>query len=184
MTQTVSAKSAFYAGSFDPLTNGHLSVIYKAIQAFDRLVIAVGYNPGKTQFLPVDLRVELIEKAIAASDLPAADKAKISVTSFSEQYQVSAAVAHGCGCLVRGIRNTRDFEEENLLATVNETICIDLGLPKLHTHLFNAEADKVGVSSSMIKAMLGFQGWEIAVKRYVPEAVLEALIRRHANPGS
>ena len=177
----VSAKNAFYAGSFDPLTNGHLSVIYKAIQSFDRIVIAIGYNPSKTQFLPLDIRLTFIRDAIAASSLTAEQKNKITVTSFSEIYQVSAAVEHGCGSLVRGIRNTKDFEEENLLATVNESLCLDLGLPRLQTHLFNAEADKVGISSSMVKAMIGFEGWETALKRYVPETVLNALIDNHTR---
>ncbi|HEY1096736.1 MAG TPA: pantetheine-phosphate adenylyltransferase [Alphaproteobacteria bacterium] len=179
--QQVSAKAAFYAGSFDPLTNGHLSVIGKAIESFDRIVIAIGYNPNKTHFLPVDIRLDLIKKAIAAADnLTPEQKSKIAVTSFSDIYQVSAAVAHGCGSLIRGMRNTKDFEEENLLATVNESLCEDLGLPRLQTHLFNAEADKVGVSSSMVKTMIGFEGWEAAVKRYVPPVVLEALVKNHA----
>lgn len=178
----VSAKNAFYAGSFDPLTNGHLSVIQKATQAFDKLVVAIGYNPKKQEFLPLQTRLDLLKQAITQStDLTAEQKAKISVASFSDIYQVSAAAEHGCGVLVRGIRNTKDFEEENLLATVNESLCEDLGLPRLHTHLFNAEADKVGISSSMVKAMLGFKGWEIALKRYVPDVVLQALIKHLAD---
>lgn len=173
----VSAKNAFYAGSFDPLTNGHISVIHKAVQAFDKVVVAIGYNPKKQEFLPLQVRIDLLKQAIAQSNVLTADqKAKITITSFSDIYQVSAAAEHGCGVLVRGIRNTKDFEEENLLATVNESLCEDLGLPRLHTHLFNAEADKVGISSSMVKAMLGFQGWELALKRYVPDVVLQALI--------
>lgn len=176
---SVSAKHAFYAGSFDPLTNGHLSIIAKAVQAFDRVVVAIGYNPNKKHYyLPLDVRLNLLHVAIAETDDLSPDhKAKITVTSFSDIYQVSAAAEHGCGTLVRGIRNTKDFEEENLLATVNESLCTDLGLPRLHTHLFNAEADKVGISSSMVKAMIGFKGWESALVRYVPPAVLQALIK-------
>jgi pantetheine-phosphate adenylyltransferase len=178
----ISAKNAFYPGSFDPLTNGHLSVIHKALDVFDHLVIAIGYNPKKTQFLPVDTRLQIIEKSISQSTiLTSAQKERIKIVSFTDMYQVSAAVQHGCGTLLRGLRNTRDFEEESLIATVNETLYKDLNLPPLHTHLFHAEADKVGISSSMVRAMVGFTDWEIALKRYVPQATLDVLIAHHTG---
>lgn len=181
VSPSVSPKAAFYAGSFDPLTNGHLSVIFKAIQSFDRMVIGIGYNPNKKEFLPLETRISMIREAIQQSDQLKDHADKITVISFSDTYTVSAAVANGCGALVRGLRNTNDFEEENLLATVNETLCEDLGLPRLQTHLFNADADKVGISSSMVKNMIGFTGWEKAVKRYVPAIVLEKLVEKYAT---
>jgi pantetheine-phosphate adenylyltransferase len=177
---SVSPKNAFYAGSFDPLTNGHLSIVHKAVELFDTLVIGVGYNPKKTQFLPISTRLAIINQSIADSDiLTTEQKNRITVMSFSDIYQVSAAVQHGCGTLLRGLRNTKDFEEESLLATVNETLYKDLNLPQLQTHLFHAEADKVGISSSMVRAMIGFTGWETALKRYVPAATLNALIAHY-----
>lgn len=177
---SVSAKNAFYAGSFDPLTNGHLSIIHKALDVFDFLVIGIGHNPKKTQFLPVETRLDIITQSIAqSSTLTAEQKQRITIIAFSDMYQVSAAVQHGCGTLLRGLRNTRDFEEESLIATVHETLYKDLNLPRLQTHLFHAEADKVGISSSMVRAMIGFTGWETALKRYIPQPALDVLIAHH-----
>ncbi len=172
----LSAKNAFYAGSFDPLTNGHLSVIEKAVKSFDRLVVAIGNNPNKKDLFPMDVRLDLIKRSIDTSPIASELQTKIQIISYTD-YSVSAAIAYGCGSLVRGVRNIKDFEEENLLSTLNDSICDDLKLPRLQTHLFIADADKVGISSSMVKMMIGFPGWEIALRRYVPHIVLERLIQ-------
>jgi pantetheine-phosphate adenylyltransferase len=175
---SISAKNAFYAGSFDPVTNGHLSIIQKSVQAFDRVVVAIGYNPSKKEMFSVDERIVMINQAIAGSTISAADQKKIEVIAYTN-YSVMASIAHGCGSMVRGVRNMKDFEEENLLSTLNDSICDDMNQPRLQTHLYIADADKVGISSSIIKTMIGFPGWETTVKRYVPETVLKKLIEEY-----
>ena len=122
--------------------------------------------------------MELIRQSLQTSDIIKAAENKIQIISYAD-YSVSAAIEHGCGSLVRGVRNIKDFEEENLLATLNDSICDDLKLPKLQTHLFIADPDKVGISSSMVKMMIGFPGWETAIKRYVPDVVLQQLIKHY-----
>ncbi len=103
---------ALYPGSFDPVTNGHLDVLERALAVFDRVVVAVLANPRKTPLLPVETRVVVLETAIRDAGI---DADHASVTTF-DGLTVEAARANGARWLVRGLRAISDFEAEGQLA--------------------------------------------------------------------
>ena len=102
---------ALFQGSFDPFTRGHESIVMRALSIFDEVVIAVVHNSQKHGFLPVDLRARLIEDAFKG-------ESRVKVVC-SEGLTVNIAKEVGACCLLRGVRNTIDFEYEKGNAEVN-----------------------------------------------------------------
>jgi pantetheine-phosphate adenylyltransferase len=156
-------KVALYPGSFDPVTNGHLDVVERALGLFDRVVIAVLANPRKTPLLPVATRVAVIEAAVAEAGLPA-DRA--TVITF-DGLTVDAAHAHGADAIVRGLRAVSDFETELQLAHNNRRLA-----PDIDTVFFMTAAEYGYVSSSLVKEIAAFGG---SVAGLVPAAAVTAL---------
>jgi len=156
-------KVALYPGSFDPVTNGHLDVVERALGLFDRVVIAVLANPRKTPLLPVATRVAVIEAAVAEAGLPA-DRA--TVITF-DGLTVDAAHAHGAAAIVRGLRAVSDFETELQLAHNNRRLA-----PDIDTVFFMTAAEYGYVSSSLVKEIAAFGG---SVAGLVPAAAVTAL---------
>ncbi|HXI44894.1 MAG TPA: pantetheine-phosphate adenylyltransferase [Candidatus Acidoferrales bacterium] len=156
-------KVALYPGSFDPVTNGHLDVVERALGLFDRVVIAVLANPRKTPLLPVATRVAVIVAAVAEAGLPA-DRA--TVITF-DGLTVDAAHAHGAAAIVRGLRAVSDFETELQLAHNNRRLA-----PDIDTVFFMTAAEYGYVSSSLVKEIAAFGG---SVAGLVPAAAVTAL---------
>jgi pantetheine-phosphate adenylyltransferase len=156
-------KVALYPGSFDPVTNGHLDVVERALGLFDRVVIAVLANPRKTPLLPVATRVAVIEAAVAEAGLPA-DRA--TVITF-DGLTVDAAHAHGAAAIVRGLRAVSDFETELQLAHNNRRLA-----PDIDTVFFMTAAEYGYVSSSLVKEIAALGG---SVAGLVPAAAVTAL---------
>jgi len=152
-----------YAGSFDPLTIGHLWMIEQGVQLFDHLIVAVGVNPDKRYSFPLDDRLAMLRESTAT--LP-----KHSVASFSNLYLIDYARSVGATHILRGIRSAGDYEFERTMRNINgdldENICTVFLMPP---------RDIAELSSSMIKGLIGPQGWEEIVRRYVPVPVFEAL---------
>ncbi len=130
---------AIYAGSFDPITAGHLAIIRRAARLFDHLRVLVAVNPDKRGLFTLAERLELVRAAIGP--LP-----HVSVDA-TEGYVVEYARAIGAACLVRGVRGAEDADAETRLARLNEALA-----PELPTLLLPAESSWVGVSSSDLKA--------------------------------
>lgn len=107
-------RKALYAGSFDPFTVGHQSIVDRALSLFDSVVIAIGDNSAKQALIPVEERRAAIE-ALYASD------PRVEVIIYSG---LTADVARTAGCthLLRGVRSTQDFEYERQLADANRNI--------------------------------------------------------------
>lgn len=133
---------AFYAGSFDPFTIGHLSIARRALELFDSIVIGIGYNEKKRYEVPVEERMEQI-RAIFKDDN------RVRIISYTG---LTAEVAReeGVGVLVRGVRNTVDFEKEKELADINLKV---FGMP---TVMIPAEPELSYVSSSMVRELKHF----------------------------
>lgn len=133
---------AFYAGSFDPFTIGHLSIARRALELFDSIVIGIGYNEKKRYEGAVEERMEQI-RAIFKDDN------RVRIISYTG---LTAEVAReeGAGVLVRGVRNTADFEKEKELADINLKV---FGLP---TVMIPAEPELSYVSSSMVRELKHF----------------------------
>lgn len=98
-----SSHSAIYAGSFDPLTNGHMSVLRAGLALFDAVTIAIGVHPGKTPLFSFDERKAMITEALQSSHL---DAARVSVTAF-DGLVVDAARAAGAVAMLRGLRDRK-----------------------------------------------------------------------------
>lgn len=159
-------KVAVYPGSFDPITNGHLDVIARAADVFDRVVVAVLGNPRKTPLLPVDERVAVIREAIAADDALAG---RVEVATF-DGLTVTFCHEVGAGFLVRGLRAIADFELELQLAHNNHQLA-----PDVDTVFFMTSLEHSYVSSSLVKEIALFGG---DVSSMLPPAAAAALAAR------
>lgn len=130
---------AIYAGSFDPITEGHLAIIRRAARLFDHLRVLIAVNPDKRGLFTLDERLDLVRAAIAPFP-------HVSVDATGG-YVVEYARRIGAACLVRGVRGAEDADAETRLARLNEALA-----PELPTLLLPAESSWVAVSSSDLKA--------------------------------
>jgi pantetheine-phosphate adenylyltransferase len=155
---------AVYPGSFDPITNGHLDVLRRAVAVFDRVVVAVLENPRKTPLLATDRRVELIRASLAISGRDLAER--VDVRTF-DGLTVGFCRTAGAGFLVRGLRAVSDFETEMQLAHNNRILA-----PDVDTVFFMTSLEQGYVSSSLVKEIALFGG---DVSAMVPPPVVAAL---------
>ncbi|WP_026464750.1 pantetheine-phosphate adenylyltransferase [Adhaeribacter aquaticus] len=105
---------AIFPGSFDPFTNGHYDVVKRSIGLFDQIIIAIGNNSSKKRYIPVDLMVEIISEIFKQD-------AAISVQAY-KGLTADFAKSVGAKFLLRGLRNTTDFEYENTIAQANRHV--------------------------------------------------------------
>lgn len=152
-------RCAVYAGTFDPITFGHLSVIERGVALFDRLIVVVAVNPNKRPLFELEQRVELIRQATRA--WPSCE-----VTS-TEGYVVGLARELGARFLVRGVRGATDTEAELELARLNRELA-----PEIETVFVPAHAELSEVSSSRLKQLAG-AGADLSA--YCPAHVAAAL---------
>ncbi|MBY0345551.1 MAG: pantetheine-phosphate adenylyltransferase [Neisseriaceae bacterium] len=160
-------KKGVYAGSFDPITNGHLWMIQEAVQLFDEVVIAIGMNPNKQYTFNVEERLAMIRLATAGID-------NIKVTAFENQFLVDYAQSIQANYILRGIRTAADYEYERTMRHINADIH-----PSIHTLFLMPPRAYAEVSSTMIKGLIGPIGWEKLIAQYLPEAVCKKMIERH-----
>ena len=135
--------TALFAGSFDPFTIGHLSIVARSLPLFDKLVIAVGVNDAKKGAMPVEERIEAIRQATA--DLAP----KIEVTSWSG-LTVDLAKKVGATYLLRGARTAADFDYEYTLATINRDIA------GIETIIMPTLPEHAAISSSVVRELSRF----------------------------
>ena len=155
---------AVYPGSFDPITNGHLDIVGRAVAVFERVVIGVLANPRKSPFLPVDERIAIIEAALAEAGVAE----RVGVASF-EGLTIDFCRAQGATAIVRGLRAISDFESEMQMAHNNRVLA-----PEVDTVFFMTSVANGFVSSSLVKEIAAFGG---DVSTMVPSAALAALRR-------
>ena len=163
-----SEKVGVYAGSFDPPTNGHLWMIKQSARIFDKLIVAIGVNSEKSYTFTLDQRKEMIKEITNGMG-------NISVTSFKDTFLVDFAKSEGAGFIVRGIRDSKDFEYEKSIRSVNEDINREV------LTIFLMPPPKLSaISSSLVKGLVGNSSWEKIVSGYVPKYVLEYLKKAFA----
>lgn len=153
------SRTAIYPGSFDPFTNGHLDVVKKSSVLFDKVVVAIGVNSNKKRSYDTETMRAAIEQALLDNGIY-----NCEVCSYSGLV-AEYAKENNIGYMIRGLRNTTDYNYEENIAEVNKLIN-----PELEYVYFRAE--NVGISSSMVRELLGYNK---DVSRYVPAAVLEQL---------
>lgn len=135
-------RTALFAGTFDPFTKGHHALVLRALAMFDKVVVAVGRNMGKKCLFSVEQRVEAIEK------LYAADK-RVEVMAY-DGLTMDLAKEIGATALLRGVRNTKDFEYEREIADVNFRI------GGIETVLLMSEPEHASISSSIVRELMNY----------------------------
>ena len=149
-------KIAIYPGSFDPVTSGHLNIIRRAANIFDKLIVCVMVNSGKNPMFSREERVELIKKV--TSDLPNVE------VDCSDELLAEYAKRKGSCVIVKGLRAGSDFENEFQMAMINHKIN-----PNLDTMFLTAEHQYMYMSSSTVKE-LGRYG--VNLSEFLPEAII------------
>ena len=152
-------KIAIYPGSFDPITNGHLDVLGRAAQMFDKVIILVAINADKKGRFPIEERVAMIKESISQFD-------NVEVDSY-DGLTVEYAKAHNSKFLIRGLRAVTDFDYEFQLAAANE-----YADSSIDTVFLMSKAEKSFINSSAI-IELAKKG--IDVSGLVPPAVVKRL---------
>lgn len=158
---------ALYAGSFDPMTNGHVDVIEGAGALCDELVVAVGTHPGKAPMFSATERAALLEAVF--KDLAAAPACKLSVRMFSG-LAVNAARTAGASILLRGLRDGTDLDDEMRMASMNAVMA-----PEIKTVFLAASPSVRHISATLVRQIAGLGG---DVSAFVPVAVAQALTKR------
>lgn len=159
---------AMFPGSFDPVSNGHLDVMRRGRRLFDRLVVAVGRNPGKDPLFSSEERVEMIERLVREIVAEEPGEAEVSVESFGG-LTVDFARQIGATVLLRGIRNLSDLQSEVQQALTNRQVA------GLETAFVVAGQDFAYTSSSLIKQVTAM-GRDLSVlKSMVPPLVVKML---------
>lgn len=162
-------KIAIYPGTFDPITNGHLDIIKKAVKIFDKVIVAIGINPHKKCTFSMEERVYLTKESVKLID----EKEKVIVEPF-EGLLVDFAKKKGASVIIRGLRAVSDFEYEMQLALMNKK------LSNIDTIFFVPELKWIFLSSSIIKEIAKFGG---DIQNFVPEIVVKKLREKFNNKG-
>jgi pantetheine-phosphate adenylyltransferase len=157
--------AAIYAGSFDPITNGHVAIIRSGLLAFDRIIVAVLTNAGKSPLFSVDERIAMIRDALGSDP-------RVEVDRFRDGLLVEYAQSKGVSVVLRGLRAVGDFDGELQMATMNRNLA-----PGVVT-VFIMANDYFFVSSTLIKEVASLGG---DLRGVVPEMVEEKLREKFAG---
>jgi pantetheine-phosphate adenylyltransferase len=161
------SRIAFYAGSFDPVTNGHVDVITGASRLCDILVLAIGVHPGKTPIFSAEERADLLREV--AGPIAAAAGVAVKVVTF-DHLTVRAAREAGATLMIRGLRDATDFDYEMQLSGMNEAM-----EPELQTVFLPASASVRHITATLVRQISSMGG---DVSPFVPAAVNERLKRK------
>lgn len=153
---------AIYPGTFDPITNGHLDLIARGAKLFDKVVVAVAVNAGKSPLFSLQERVELARQAVTVHD-------NVIVIGF-DTLLVDCARQQGATVILRGLRAVSDFEYEFQMAGMNRNLA-----PELETLFLTPPEQYTFISSSVIKAIAGLNG---DISSFVPGCVYRQLTEK------
>mgnify|MGYP001029244067 CR=1 FL=1 len=150
-------RTALFAGSFDPFTAGHASVVERALGLFDRVIVAVGVNSAKIGSTPAAERVEAIRGIYAALT-----EGRVEVVAYENELTVQLARRLGAQWLLRGVRSAKDFEYERDLADLNRRI------GGIDTVLLYTLPEHAAISSSALREL---QSYGCDVSQFLPQPV-------------
>ena len=152
-------KTCFYAGSFDPFTNGHLHVVKEASKLFDKVYVGIGVNPGKSRHYKQEDMKEIIMECLKDENI-----FNVEIIVYSG-LTIDCATSVGATYFVRGIRNGMDYEYEENLAAINEELA---GINTIYIR-----AGEYGIiSSSFVRELLKYNK---SVEKYVPTRIAKYL---------
>lgn len=158
---------AVYAGSFDPITNGHMDVLRNSLRLADRVIAAIGIHPGKKPLFSFEERSALIRQV--SQDHFGADADRIDVVSF-DGLVIEAARQHKATVLVRGLRDGTDFDYEIQMAGMNGVMA-----PDLQTIFLPASPAVRTITATLVRQIASMGG---DVRPFCPKPVAEALVNK------
>ncbi len=155
-------KKCVFSGTFDPVTLGHTDVVEKALSLFDEVHVLLAVNPSKNSFFTVEKRLEMLTAAFNKYN---ADKIRVALW---ERPLFEYCLANGISHIVKGVRNTADFEYEKTLALQTKHLC-----PSVETVLFYSDSSLEHISSTYVKGLLHY-GMDISDS--VPKEITDILL--------
>ena len=161
---------AFYAGSFDPVTNGHLDVVSQAFGLCDRLVVAIGVHPGKTPLFPVDERLAMVREVF--DPVAKSARCELECTTFDD-LTVTAAKRANATILIRGLRDGTDLDYEMQIAGMNGTMA-----PQIRTVFLPASPTVRPITATLVRQIAGMGG---DVSHFVPKSVAKRVKTKFAR---
>ena len=162
-------RTALYAGSFDPVTHGHLDVMRQAMRLADKLVCAIGVHPGKAPLFTAEERAAMLAEVAA----PLSKETGCTVTSVTfSDLVITAAKREGATLLIRGLRDGTDFDYEMQMAGMNATMAGDI-----QTVFLPASAAVRPITATLVRQIAGMGG---DVGAFVPAAVAARLKTKFA----
>lgn len=154
-------KKAIYAGTFDPITTGHQFLIKEGSQIFDHLTVVLAVNKNKTTLFNIEERKEQIQFFIK-------DLKNVSLELVEKEYIANFAQTIGATYLLRGLRDCNDYTYEQKVESINLKIN-----PNLKTIYISSPDELKAISSSMVKSLVGFQGYQFLLKDLINQKVLQ-----------
>lgn len=136
---------AFFPGSFDPITKGHEEIVLRALPLFDKIIVALGVNSSKNEMFPLNQRQDWIEKTF--SECPS-----VEVTNYTG-LTIDACKKHQAKFILRGLRNSNDYEYEKSIAMMNQTI-----EPSIETIYLNTHLEWAAISSTIVRDIIKNKG--------------------------
>ena len=158
------ARAALYAGSFDPVTNGHIDVVRQAARLVDRLVLAIGVHPGKAPLFSAEERLEMLQEA--CGPIAKASGCELKTITFADLV-VIAARREGATLLIRGLRDGTDLDYEMQMAGMNEAMAEDV-----QTVFLPASPMVRPITATLVRQIAAMGG---DVSAFVPAAVARRL---------
>jgi pantetheine-phosphate adenylyltransferase len=163
-------RSALYAGSFDPVTNGHLDVIRQAARLADRLVLAIGVHPGKTPLFPAEQRLAMLQDT--CSPIVREAGCELKCVTFADLV-VTVAQREGATILIRGLRDGTDFDYEMQMAGMNAAMA-----PGVQTLFLPASPPVRPITATLVRQIAAMGG---DVTAFVPVQVANCLKEKFAG---
>jgi pantetheine-phosphate adenylyltransferase len=161
---------AYYPGSFDPVTNGHLDVVRQAVGLCDRLIVAIGVNPGKKPLFSVEERLAMIKDVFG----PIGAKAGCAIEGATyDNLTVSAAQKAGATIMIRGLRDGTDLDYEMQISGMNQTMA-----PDVQTVFLPASPTVRPITATLVRQIAAMGG---NVAPFVPASVAAGLKAKFAK---
>jgi len=152
-------KIALFPGSFDPITIAHVDIVKRSLPLFDKIVIGIGLNSSKQNFLSAEKREEIVKSIFSTDD-------NVEIQTY-QGLTIDFAKKIGATYMVRGIRSASDFEYERAIAQINKTM-----MPDVETIILLSRPEYSAISSTIVRDILRNNG---DVSQFVPKEALKFL---------